>query len=432
MQEVDIIAYIKKSFAEKNIFSVFLVSVISIILFLVIVSAVAFHYRAKIFGYLAKEYVLGGMTEENPNGEEKSVTEKIVEKQSIFTQEYFVVDAVKKTNPAVVSITISKEVPKYEVVTLPNQQDIFGNIFPSFPQYKQNGTEKKQVGSGSGFFVSADGLIVTNRHVVEDKTAFYTVYTNDGKQHSAKVIARDPVLDIALMKIESTNYPYLTLGNSDSLLIGQTVIAIGNALGEYKNTVSVGVVSGLSRSVTAGSSLSGKSELLDHVIQTDAAINPGNSGGPLLDLTGRVVGVNVAVATGSQGIGFALPVNSIKSAIDSVKNSGKIVRPYLGVRYLTVNAEMKESASLAVDYGALVKGGTSASEPAVIPDSPADKAGLQDNDIILYIDGEKITEANTLSNIIRQKKVGQTINMRVLSKGTEKNLKAVLEVFKEN
>mgnify|MGYP003393628768 FL=1 len=432
MQEIDIIAYIKKSFAEKNTFSVFLVSIISIVLFVAVASLVAFHYRAQVFGYLAKEYVLGSMVQEDNTGEEKSVTEKIIEKQSIFTQEYFVVDAVKKTNPAVVSITLSKEVPKYEIVTLPDQQDIFGNIFPSFPQYKQNGTEKKQVGSGSGFFVSSDGLIVTNKHVVEATDVSYTVYTNDGKKHDAKVIARDPVLDIALMKIESNNYPYLNLGNSDSLLVGQTVIAIGNALGEYKNTVSVGVVSGLSRSVTAGGSLSGKTELLDHVIQTDAAINPGNSGGPLLDLSGRVVGVNVAVVTGSQGIGFALPVNSIKSAIESVKNSGKIIRPYLGVRYLIVNAEMKEAASLAVDYGALVKAGANASEPAIIPGGPAEKAGLKENDIILYIDGEKITEANSLANIIRQKKVGQTITMRVWSKGGEKTVKATLEVFKED
>lgn len=432
MQEFDLVQFIRKSFGERSIFSIFLVSLLSFIVVLAVISGVLFHYRSQIFGYFAQEYLLGDVaTDTGGTDEEKTATEKIIEKQSIFTQEYFVVDAVKKTNPAVVSITISKEVPKYQIVTSPNnQQDIFGNFFPPIQQYVQNGTEKKNVGGGSGFFVSSDGLIVTNKHVVEDTTAIYTVYTNDGKKHDAKILARDPVLDIALVKITGANYPTLTLGNSDSLLVGQTVIAIGNALGEFKNTVSVGVVSGLSRSVVAGGA--SKSELLDHVIQTDAAINPGNSGGPLLDLSGRVVGVNVAVVTGSQGIGFALPINSIKSAVDSVKSTGKIVRPYLGVRYLGINAEMKEAASLSVDYGVLVKAGSSASDLAVIPGSPADKAGIVENDIILSIDGDKITEANTLSSIIRQKKVGQTITMRVLSKGTEKTVKATLETFKDN
>ncbi|MEK7069416.1 MAG: trypsin-like peptidase domain-containing protein, partial [Patescibacteria group bacterium] len=276
-----------------------------------------------------------------------------------------------------------------------------------------------------------DGLIVTNIHVVEDTTAFYTVFTNDGRKHEAKVVARDPVLDIALIKIEGTGFPPLSLGNSDSLLTGQTVIAIGNALGEFKNTVSVGVISGLSRSVTAGSSF-GKSELLDHVIQTDAAINPGNSGGPLLDLSGRVIGVNVAVVQGSQGIGFALPINSVKGAIESVKSTGKIVRPYLGVRYLAINSEMKEANNLSVDYGVLVKAGSGPTDLAIIPGSPADRAGIVENDIILSVDGIKITETSSLASIIRQKKVGETITLRILHKGVEKNVNVTLEVFKEN
>ncbi|PIR68241.1 hypothetical protein COU49_02090 [Candidatus Nomurabacteria bacterium CG10_big_fil_rev_8_21_14_0_10_35_16] len=437
MEEKTPIQLIKESLEGKNIFSVFFSSLISLLILLAIGIGLVLHFQTEIFGYFAEKYILSSQNlASNQDGDTNNITEKIIEKQSIFTQEYFIVDAVKKTNPAVVSIIISKEIPTYEVIIDPNnQKNVFGEIFPNFPfditpQYRQNGTEKKEIGGGSGFFVASDGLIVTNRHVVEDQEAFFTVFTNDGKSHEATVIARDPVLDIALIKIEGTGYPYLSLGNSDSLLAGQTVIAIGNALGEFSNTVSVGVISGLSRSVTAGSSF-GKAELLDHVIQTDAAINPGNSGGPLLDLSGRVIGVNVAVVQGSQGVGFALPINSVKGAIESVKATGKIIRPYLGVRYLAINSEVQAANNLTVDYGVLIKAGSSPSDPAIIPGSPADKAGLMENDIILEVDGVKITEKNSLASIIRQKKVGQTVTLRVLSKGTTKTVKATLEVFKE-
>src|SRR3990167_433859 len=374
MQEINIIKFIKKVFGNKNFITVFLTSLLSVVLVFLVVFGLAWQNRAQIFGYFAKEYLREGQ-EKNLNNEDgaKAVTERILEKETIFSQEHFVIDAVKKTNPAVVSIIISKEVPKYETYIDPNQQNPFGNLFPNFsfniPQYRQNGTEKKQIGGGSGFFVSSDGLIVTNRHVVDQKDVEYTVFTNDGKKHTAKVIARDPVLDIALIKIDSPtgeSFPYLSLGNSNSLQIGQSVIAIGNALGEYRNTVSVGVISGLARSVVAGDS-SGKTELLDHVIQTDAAINLGNSGGPLLDLSGNVIGVNVAIAQGSQNVGFALPIDSVRSAIESVNATGKIVRPYLGVRYIAINSEMKEKNNLSVDYGVLVKAGATPNELAVIP-----------------------------------------------------------------
>ena len=349
------------------------------------------------------------------------------------------IDAVKKTNPAVVSIIISQEVPKYEAYIDPDQQtNPFGDMFPGFPgfnfnipQYRQNGTEKKQIGGGSGFFITGDGLIVTNKHVVDQKNAEYTVFTNDGKKHVAKVIARDPILDIALIKIEGSGFPFLTLGDSDTLDVGQSVIAIGNALGEYRNTVSVGVVSGLARSITAGDN-SGNTEVLDHVIQTDAAINPGNSGGPLLDLRGNVIGVNVAVAQGSQSIGFALPINSVKGAIESVKSTGKIVRPFLGIRYVVINAEMKDKNNLTVDYGVLVKAGAAASDLAVIPGSPADKAGIVENDIILEVDGIKLDDKTSLSSLVRQKKIGQVINLKVLHRGTEKTVAVTLEAAKDN
>lgn len=436
MQEIDIIKFIKKVFSNKDFASIFLISLISLVIIFAIALGIVWRFRANVFGYFAKEYLQENQKQnEGVEDDTKITTERIIEKQITFSQESFVVDAVKKTNPAVVSIIISKEIPKYEAYVDPNQQtNPFGDLFPGFsfnvPQYREIGREKKQIGGGSGFFVSSDGLIVTNKHVVLQNDVEYTVFTNDGKKHIGKVIARDPVLDIALIKIEG-KFPYLSLGNSDSLEVGQSVIAIGNALAEFRNTVSVGVVSGLARSVSA-SGAGGFTEVLDHVIQTDAAINPGNSGGPLLDLSGKVIGVNVAIAQGSQNIGFALPINSVKGAIESVKSTGKIVRPYLGLRYVAVNTQMKEKNNLTVDYGVLVKAGANTNELAVIPGSPADKAGIVENDIILEVDGVKLDDKTSLASIIRAKKIGQVINLKILSKGVEKNVSVALEAAKDN
>ena len=443
-------SFFRNIYSNKTFMTAFLSSLATFVLIFAIGFGVVWHNRANIFSHFASEYIResGEPIKSNVNGINgvKTEAEKIVERQSILSQESLVVGTVKKANPAVVSIIISKNVPKYETYTDPNQQQYnpFGDMFPGFqsfpgfnfsfpnvPQYRQNGTEKKEIGGGSGFFVNSDGLIVTNKHVVDQKDVEYTVLTNDGKKHSAKVVARDPVLDIALIKIDSGNYPYLNLGDSDTLLVGQSVIAIGNALGEFRNTVSVGVVSGLARSLTAGDNM-GNSETLEHVIQTDAAINPGNSGGPLLDLSGDVIGVNVAVAQGSQSIGFALPVNSIKSAINSVKSTGKIVRPYLGVRYISIDSNIKDKNNLSVDYGVLVQRGTTASDLAVIPGSPADKAGIVENDIILEVNGVKIDDKNSLANIVRQKNVGDVINLKISHKGTEKTVQVTLEAAKDN
>lgn len=428
MEQNEIMENTKQSFAQKDLKSIFLLFLGAFVLLSAIIFGVLFLLRDKIYAHIVNGYLASVTDTKETEGKsaESVITEKIIEKESIFTQEYFIVDAVKKTNPAVVSIIISKDVPKYEAY-IREQEGFFGFLTP---ELRQNGTERKEIGSGSGFFVSNDGLILTNRHVVEDANAIYTVYTNDGKKHDAKVVARDPVLDIALIRVESRSYPFLTLGNSGSLQPGQTVIAIGNALGEFKNTVSVGVISGLSRTVAAGGS-SGQLELLDHVIQTDAAINPGNSGGPLLDLSGRVIGVNVAVATGSQGIGFALPINSVKGAVESVKATGKIVRPYIGVRYVSITPENKDANGVSVDYGALVKS-TTVNQPAIVPGSPAEKAGILAGDIILSIDGVKINETNSLASVMSEKKVGQTVSLRILRSGAERTVKVTLEAFSQN
>lgn len=354
----------------------------------------------------------------------------------LYPTESLVVNTVKKVNPAVVAITVSKNVPVYEryLEQIPSPfEDFFGSdFFGGFtvPQLRQKGTELREVGGGSGFLVSEDGYIVTNRHVVSDEKAEYTVFANDGKKYDAKVIARDPALDLAIIKIDGSNFEHLTFGDSDKLEVGQTVIAIGNALAEFRNTVSVGVVSGLSRSIVASDSLGRNAEALDQLIQTDAGINHGNSGGPLLNLSGEVIGVNVAIAEGAENIGFAISGNSVKSVVESVQKTGKIVRPYLGVRYIEIDEEVKEKNKLSVDYGVLVQRGATPSDLAVIPSSPADKAGIVENDIILEIDGVKLTSDRSLASIVRAKKVGDTVTLKINSKGKEKTVTVTLEEMK--
>jgi serine protease Do len=356
-------------------------------------------------------------------------------KTDTAAEESRIIDVVAKANPAVVSIVITKDVPiieQYYQEFDPFGNDFFNDFFGNngfrfqIPQQKQNGTEKREVGGGSGFFISSDGYIVTNKHVVEDDKAEYTVLTNDGKKYDAEILAKDSALDVAILKVKGNDFPYLSFGDSDRLKPGQTVIAIGNALAEFRNSVSVGVVSGLSRSVTAGD-LFGRSEHLEGVIQTDAAINPGNSGGPLLDIKGNVVGVNVAVSRGAENIGFALTSNAIKSIADSVKEHGEIVRPYLGVRYVQITESLKKKNNLTVDYGVLVSRGETAEDLAVIPGSPADKAGIVENDIILEVDGVKLEQGKSLASIIRQKQIGSAVKLKILHKGSEKTVEVKLE-----
>jgi len=355
--------------------------------------------------------------------------------RDVIAEESLIVDIVEKANPAVVSIVITKDVPiieRYYENFDPFGNDFFNDFFNGdgfgfrVPQYREKGTEKKEVGGGSGFFISSDGFVVTNRHVVNDSEAEYTVLTNDGEKYEAEVLAKDSALDIAILKVKGKDFSYLKFGDSDLLKPGQTVIAIGNALAEFRNSVSVGVVSGLARSIVAGD-FSGRSELLEGVIQTDAAINPGNSGGPLLDLAGNVIGINVAVQRGAENIGFALPSNVVKSIVDSVKEHGEIVRPYLGVRYVQVTESLKKKNNLSVDYGALIIRGETMEDLAVVPGSPADKAGILENDIILEVDGVKLDGKKSLALLIRQKKVGDEITLKILSKGKEKEVKVTLE-----
>lgn len=342
-----------------------------------------------------------------------------------------VMAAVQKTAPAVVSITISENVPIIE--NCPN--DFYNNIPPEFQQFfgglptstpcQGGGTELQQVGGGSGFIISPDGLILTNKHVVSDAHAQYSVLTNSGKTYTARVLARDPNQDLAVLKIDATGLPTVTLGDSNGLQLGQTAIAIGNALGQFSNTVSVGAVSGLERTVTASSPDTGAEETLTGVIQTDAAINPGNSGGPLVDLRGDVIGIDTAVASGAQNIGFAIPIDQAKSAISSVETTGEIKVPYLGVRYEPVTASLASSDNLSDSYGALVTAGNTGAA-AVAPNSPAAAAGIRAGDIIEAVNGMQIDAQHDLGNVINQYSVGDSVTLTIRRGGNTLTVKATL------
>ncbi len=344
-----------------------------------------------------------------------------------------VIAAVQKASPAVVSITISENVPivencpdnSFDLNGLdPEFQQLFGDILPTSTPCDSGKTEFQEVGGGSGFIISSDGLILTNKHVVSDTNASYSVLTNDGKTYTAKVLARDSNQDLAILKIKATGLPTVTLGDSNGLQLGQTAIAIGNALGQFSNTVSVGVVSGLSRTVTAAAPDSDVPETITGVIQTDAAINPGNSGGPLLDLRGEVIGIDTAIASDAEDIGFAIPIDQAKSAINSVESTGQIQVPYLGVRYVPVDADLATSQKLPIAYGALIHG--DADGPAVEPGSPAAKAGIQAGDIIESVSGEKIDADHDLGNIIDQYNVSSTVALVINRKGKEMTIPVVL------
>ncbi len=337
----------------------------------------------------------------------------------------------------VVSIVATKDVPKIERYY--ERIDPFGGLFGGgflVPRYVERGTEKVEVGGGTGFFVTEDGYIVTNKHVVSDTDASYTVITSNNKKYKAEVVTRDTVYDIAVLKIEPKDeekFPYFEFGDSSKIKLGQPVIAIGNALGEFSNTVSAGIVSGLYRDIVAKDQYNAEN-YLDGLIQSDVALNPGNSGGPLIDLRGKVIGVNVAVADSSkaENISFSIPSNAVAEIVDDIKTTGKIVRPYLGIRYMYVTKEVAESNLLPYDYGVIVVRGSSQSELAVIPGSPADKAGIRENDVILEVDGEKIDKNGELVNILSTKEPGDKITLKVYSKGEVKEVEVTLEEAPKN
>jgi len=322
--------------------------------------------------------------------------------------------AIKKTSPAVVSIVVSEN---SEVLTL-----------------TQNGYEKRkervEKGRGTGFVISSDGYILTNKHVVaadKNKQPEYKIYFNSGKEYYAIVASIDPLYDLAVLKIFDKNLPTLDFGDSDKLELGTTVIAIGNALGRYKNSVTKGIISGVERDLSLYSDV-GSAEMAD-LIQTDAEINLGNSGGPLVDLNGKVVGVNTAIDATGASIGFAIPANNIKPAIASIKSFGYIKRPKLGIHYLHITPILAREKKLSSDFGAYIFTGKK-EVPAVIPDGPAARAGIQAEDIILEINGVKVEGKNTLLRLMQKYRPNDTITLKISRLGKISSLRVELGEFK--
>lgn len=370
---------------------------------------------------------IGYLITSNTNYNDLNKTRELISQDvTVLNQESAIIDVAEATSDSVVSIVISQDVPIYENYN--PWEELFN---PNFRGRQQIGTEERQVGAGTGFIISPDGMVITNRHVVDTTDASYTVIFNDGSKKDAKVLSIDSLLDIAFIKIDdASDLQYLELGTSENLKVGQSVIAIGNALGEFSNSVSSGIVSGLARDIIASDGSGRNSGQLNGLIQTDASINLGNSGGPLLDLSGKVIGVNVAMANGAENIGFAIPIDDVIKLIERLdEETGEIKRPYLGVRYQMLNEEIATSLELDITEGALIIGDNGAEQFAVASGSPADKAGLESRDVVVEIDGEKVTEDNTLFEIIQQKFIGDEVSLKVYRDGEYFDVNVTLEEF---
>lgn len=304
------------------------------------------------------------------------------ELKTVVKEENAVISVVEKTSPSVVAIGVTRRVV---------------NPFDPFAVPKRENST-----IGTGFLVSDKGIIVTNKHVVSEPGVKYTVVGKDGQKFDVRKIYRDPTLDLALVQVDNTSLKVLELGDSSKLKVGQTVVAVGNALGRFTNTVTTGVVSGLGRRVEVGSPFEGF-ENLDDLIQTDAAINPGNSGGPLLNSAGQVIGVNVATTEGAQNIGFAVPINSVKVLVQEFETKGSVSRPFLGIRYRFIS---KDVAILnEVPQGAYIQ--------EVVEGGPAEKAGLKERDIITKINGQSVDNEGKIADFIKGASIGRRVELEI-------------------
>ncbi len=345
-------------------------------------------------------------------------------------QKQSVSEIVKKVLPATVTIVISKKFNEIEKEALKS--------FPEVPfwmkrqelDFLKQQTDKQgmlKVGNGSGFIVDPSGIVVSNRHIVNDLKGSYTVITSDGKKYPTTILARDPLSDIAILKIENGGpLPFLSLGDSNHVELGEPVITVGNALGLFQNTVSAGIISGLSRSIAAQIDAKSPMQEIHGLIQTDAAINPGNSGGPLINMHGKAIGINVAIIQGAQNIGFSLPINALKKDLDDLRNYGRIRQPFLGVHYITITDEIRDRLKLPADNGALVISPNPYAK-SVIPKSPAAAAGIKDGDIIVECNNARMTAEKTLGDMLEKSSIGDTIQMKVLRKNKTFFVKATLE-----
>ncbi|MBP7768808.1 trypsin-like peptidase domain-containing protein [Candidatus Woesebacteria bacterium] len=322
-----------------------------------------------------------------------------------------VADVAAVASKSVVTVSIKKE----QTVAQPYSLFIpgFGGSIPA----KKTEVVQRDIGSG---FVVENGLVVTNKHVVTDAQAEFKIIDSENKEYPVTNIYRDPINDLAILQIEGATLPSFKLGDSDSIRVGESVIAIGTALGEFRHTVTTGVISGLGRGITARTGFTG-SEELDNVIQTDAAINPGNSGGPLLNANGEVVGVNVAVTADAQNIGFALPINLVKASIDNFNKTGQFDRPFFGVRYQFISTQ--QAISSKIPQGALVT--------EVVKGSSAELSGIKVEDIILEVDGNPLKERMSLAEIVSKKRIGDVMTLKYSRAGKEDTIKVTLDGMKK-
>ncbi len=356
---------------------------------------------ALIFGY-------GGAWIENRNNFGSVTYANLGRQERIVTSQSALIDQIAKTvGPSVVSIN--------DVITTTSSSTSgFGLFGFSQPQQAQ--------AAGTGIILTSNGLIVTNRHVVPQGTSNVSITLSNGVQlNHVSIVGRTPSsssLDIAFLKITNLEGQKLTpavIGNSSQVQVGNAVVAIGNALGQFQNTVTSGIISGYGRSVQASNSLGTSSENLDDLFQTDAAINEGNSGGPLVNMNGQVIGINVATASGAQNIGFSIPINDVKGLIAQVLKTGKFSMPYLGIRYIPLTPDVANEYKLRVNNGAFIAPSSNPStNPSVIPGTPAATAGLQTNDIITAVNGIKINQENSLTSLLDQYTPGTKITLTVL------------------
>ena len=341
---------------------------------------------------------------------------------SIIQEDALSTNVVASSQASVVAVIVKTKAKKEYIVpfgtSVKLKQQNLGNV--ELP----DSLGRYRIGGGSGFFVSSDGLIVTNRHVVDATSTDISVRLMDGREFPAERVGEDPFVDIAFLHVTGTGFLPLRF-SVEPLRAGQTVLAIGNALDEFPNSVTKGIVSGLNRRLWAQDI--GGSEVIEEAIQTDAAINPGNSGGPLLNLAGEVVGMNTAVSESGQLLGFALPSRLLLRDMESMKKFQRIVRPYMGVRYDVVTPELAEREAWSVTAGAYIIGGTDG--PGVIPNGPAFKAGIQEGDIITEVNGEKISDEISLGTLLGRYEPGDVIHLMIIREGKKTEITLTLEEY---